>query len=216
VGRAEQALLLPGDGGEHQGAGELAGGEHPDDSRSIARRAGSGAWRLSAGLVSARAVPLSRGAATAVTAEADRNARRVEPARLRTSLFSIPQIMAASRQMSTTSRLLPTAAPVLGRGGLPGPFGIVGERPAGAGRRGPRGQRDLRSPSANNLWNKPHIRTYVGVTVQKVLLDNKVMVWSRRGVPAAAGWNVGRGSGWRISRADGQAPPSVPLSIYLV
>src|SRR5206468_5342538 len=67
-------------------------------SRSIARRAGSGAWRLSAGAVSARAVPLRRGAATAVTAEADRNARRVEPLRLRTSLFSIPHIIDASGQ----------------------------------------------------------------------------------------------------------------------
>ena len=40
--------------------------------------------------------------------------------------------MAVARQMSTTSRLLPTA---------------------GAGRRGPRGQRDRRSRSANNLRN---------------------------------------------------------------
>jgi hypothetical protein len=50
-------------------------------SRSIARSPGSGAWRLSAGSVSARAVPLRKGAATAVTAEADRNTRRVEPTR---------------------------------------------------------------------------------------------------------------------------------------
>jgi hypothetical protein len=59
-------------------------------SRSIARRPGSGAWRLIAGSVSARAVPPSRGTATAVTAEADRNARRVAPARPGTSLFSFP------------------------------------------------------------------------------------------------------------------------------
>src|ERR1700748_3309485 len=118
-------------------------------SRSIARRPGSGAWRLSAGSVSARAVPLSRGAATAVTAEADRNARRVEPARPGTSLFSIPQIMAVTRQMSTRSRLLPTA---------------------GAGRRGARGRRGRRARSANESRNYPHIRTYIGVTVRNVLL----------------------------------------------
>src|SRR5690348_3815359 len=77
-------------------------------SRSIARRAGSGAWRLSAGSVSARAVPLSRGTATAVAAEAERNARRVAPPRPRTSLFSMPNIINALRpainantQMST-------------------------------------------------------------------------------------------------------------------
>src|SRR5690348_9636825 len=77
-------------------------------SRSIARRAGSGAWRLSAGSVSARAVPLSRGTATAVAAEAERNARRVAPPRPRTSLFSMPNIINAlppvinaNTQMST-------------------------------------------------------------------------------------------------------------------
>src|SRR5258708_26836581 len=63
-------------------------------SRSIARRAGSGKCRVTeepAAVVAALAdeVRETMGAATAVTAEADRNARRVEPLRPRTSLFSM-------------------------------------------------------------------------------------------------------------------------------
>src|SRR5262249_32258439 len=93
---------------------------------------GSGADRLRAGSVSARAVPLSRGTATAVTAEADRNARRGAPARPRTSLFSISQIINGIGQVSTRSatfynRRLGAA----GAGGKPGPFGIIdGGRPS--------------------------------------------------------------------------------------
>src|SRR5215472_10896485 len=56
--------------------------------RSSARRAGSGSCRASAGLALARVVLVRMGAATAVTAEADRNARRVVPLRGgRTSSF---------------------------------------------------------------------------------------------------------------------------------
>jgi len=63
-------------------------------SRSNARSPESGSCRMAEGAVPASAVPLNRGAATAVTAEADRKARRAsgaELARLRTSLFSMPQ-----------------------------------------------------------------------------------------------------------------------------
>ena len=44
---------------------------------------------------------------------------------------------------------------------------------------------------------------------RKSYLVEKVRVWSRRGVPAAAGWGT---SGDVLQRADGSAPPSVPLS----
>jgi hypothetical protein len=92
VSRSTVALIRPG-----------------STSRNSARSSSSGSCRVSAGLVPACAVPVRRGAATAVTAEADRNARRVEPLPPRTLLFSILRINDVFSQMSTLLQLLATS-----------------------------------------------------------------------------------------------------------
>ena len=67
--------------------------------RSRARRSSSGCCFVSPGLAAAMAVPLMKGTAAAVTAEADRNARRVVPA---DGLSPIPRINDEFAQMSTS------------------------------------------------------------------------------------------------------------------